>query len=88
MIKEIREYDTVHLFTAHNQPGSMAITPWPDESWLSVNNVYSYDSLIYMEYKSAYFQTPSGFRSFTPDSEGDMVLVIDNASLELPAPGE
>jgi hypothetical protein len=32
--------------------------------------------------------TNSGFRSFTPDSEGDMVLVIDNASLELPAPGE
>ena len=28
-----------------------------------------------------------GFRSFTPDSEGDWVLVIDNASMKLPAPG-
>jgi hypothetical protein len=58
MVKGIRNYDTLHLFSAHNQPGSMAITPWPDESWLSVNNVYSYDTLIYKEYKTAYYQTP------------------------------
>jgi hypothetical protein len=29
----------------------------------------------------------SGFRSFTPDSEGDRLLVIDDASLNLPVPG-
>lgn len=58
MLKGIRECDTIHLFTAHNQPESMAITPWPEESWLKVNNVYSYDSVIYKRYKTAYSGTP------------------------------
>jgi Protein of unknown function (DUF4038)/Putative collagen-binding domain of a collagenase len=57
MVKGILEYDTLHLFTAHNQPEAMAITPWPDESWLSINNVYSYDSVLYTHYKTAYNQT-------------------------------
>jgi hypothetical protein len=54
MVKGIQKYDNIHLFSAHNQPGSMAITPWEGEEWLSVNNVYSYDSLIYKEYRNAY----------------------------------
>ena len=29
----------------------------------------------------------SGFRSFTPISEGDWVFVVDDASIRLPAPG-
>jgi hypothetical protein len=58
MVKGIRDCDSLHLFSAHNQPESMAVTPWPDESWLSVNNVYSYDSLIYKHYKTAYTKTP------------------------------
>ena len=58
MVKGIRDCDTLHLFSAHNQPESMAVTPWPDESWLSVNNVYSYDSLIYKHYKTAYNKSP------------------------------
>jgi len=58
MIKGIREYDTVHLVSAHNQPGSMGVTPWNDQPWLSVNNVYSYDSAIYSQYKQAYLYSP------------------------------
>jgi hypothetical protein len=58
MVRGIRDFDTLHLFTAHNHPESMAITPWPEESWLSVNNVYSYDSVLYRQYKKAYSQTP------------------------------
>ena len=58
MVTGIREVDRLHLFSAHNQPESMAITPWPDESWLSVNNVYSYDSVLYKYYMKAYNQTP------------------------------
>lgn len=58
MVKGIREYDTIHLFTAHNQPESMAVTPWSDESWLSVNNVYSYDSIQYSHYIAAYKRNP------------------------------
>jgi hypothetical protein len=58
MVNGIRDYDTTHLFSAHNQPGTMAVTTWPGESWLSLNNVYSYDSLIYRQYKTAYSQMP------------------------------
>ena len=58
MVKGIRENDKVHLFSAHNQPETMAITPWPDETWLSINNVYSYDSVIYEHYKKAYDHFP------------------------------
>jgi hypothetical protein len=58
MVKGIRENDTVHLFSAHNQPESMAITPWPGEKWLSVNNVYSYDSVLYKRYRTAYDKLP------------------------------
>ncbi len=54
----IREFDTLHLFSAHNQPESMAVDPWQNESWMSVNNVYSYDSTIYRYYKEAYNHVP------------------------------
>jgi hypothetical protein len=54
MVKGIRETDTLHLITAHNQPESMAVSPWKGESWLSVNNVYSYDSVLYRQYRNAY----------------------------------
>jgi hypothetical protein len=58
VVKGIREYDTIHLMTAHNQPESMAVTPWHGEPWLSINNVYSYDSLIYRQFKDAYDLMP------------------------------
>ena len=54
MVRGIRENDTIHLFSAHNQPESTAVDPWPGESWLKVNNVYSYDSVIYKRYMKAY----------------------------------
>jgi hypothetical protein len=59
MIRGILENDTVHLFSAHNQPETMAVTPWQGETWLTVNNVYSYDSILYRHFKSAYSLTPS-----------------------------
>jgi hypothetical protein len=58
MVKGIREYDTLHLLSAHNQPESMAVTPWHDQTWLSVNNVYSYDSVLYKHYMTAYNMIP------------------------------
>jgi chitodextrinase len=39
----IRDYDTNHLMTAHNGPGQSASDVWPNESWLDLNNVYTYD---------------------------------------------
>jgi hypothetical protein len=59
MVKGIRENDTIHLFSAHNQPESMAADPWSGESWLKVNNVYSYDSVIYKHYMKAYKLVPA-----------------------------
>jgi Protein of unknown function (DUF4038)/Putative collagen-binding domain of a collagenase len=59
MVRGIHDFDTLHLITAHNNPESMACTPWPDKSWLSVNNVYSYDSAIYKHYKEACLKTPA-----------------------------
>ena len=54
MVRGIRENDSIHLFTAHNEPEMMAITPWQGEPWLTVNNVYSYDSILYTHFKTAY----------------------------------
>jgi hypothetical protein len=71
MVKGIRESDTIHLFSAHNQPEKLASDPWPGETWLSVNNVYSYDSAIYNFYRKAwdmkpvrpYFQVESAYEN-------------------------
>ena len=59
IIRGIRENDAVHMFSAHNQPGSMAITPWQGESWLTINNVYSYDSVLYTHFKTAFRMKPA-----------------------------
>ncbi|MBK8884146.1 MAG: DUF4038 domain-containing protein [Bacteroidales bacterium] len=59
MVKGIREKDTIHLFSAHNQPETMAVTTWPAEQWLTVNNVYSYDSAVYVRYRNAYAYKPT-----------------------------
>jgi len=41
----IMTHDHRHLFTAHNVRGQMAIDPWPGESWLTLNDIYTdYDA--------------------------------------------
>ena len=57
-VSGIKDYDTDHLMTAHNQSGSYAITPWPNESWLNINNVYFYSTTIYQNSKTAYDHSP------------------------------
>lgn len=37
----IKEFDTVHLMTAHNARGQAAVDPWPNETWLDLNNIYT-----------------------------------------------
>ncbi|MBI5586242.1 MAG: glycoside hydrolase family 140 protein, partial [Deltaproteobacteria bacterium] len=58
MVAGIREFDTRHLFTAHNQPESFGVTPWSGETWLQVNNVYSYSTALYQNGKTAYTRSP------------------------------
>lgn len=56
----IQESDNDALFTAHNAPGSMAISPWgTGESWLTLNNFYSYSTTLYSEARQTYAVTPT-----------------------------
>jgi len=40
-IAGLKEFDTVHLMTAHNARGQAAVDPWPNETWLDLNNIYT-----------------------------------------------
>jgi hypothetical protein len=55
----LREVDTRHLITAHNAPETFAVTPWPNESWLTINDVYSYSSSLYTSARTAYDRSPA-----------------------------
>jgi hypothetical protein len=53
----LREHDTTHLVTAHNHCEDSAREPWPNEAWLTLDNVYTYyDS--YLETAQSYGRTP------------------------------
>lgn len=39
--RALHDADPRHLVTAHNAPGQMAVDPWPDAPWLTLNNVYT-----------------------------------------------
>jgi Protein of unknown function (DUF4038)/Putative collagen-binding domain of a collagenase len=57
LVAGIREFDSRHLMSAHNAPESFAVGPWPNESWLTINDVYSYDSALYEQDLQAYQQS-------------------------------
>jgi hypothetical protein len=57
-VNGIRDHDTRHLFTAGNQSESFAVTAWPNESWLNINNVFSYSDTLYRHCKTAYDRSP------------------------------
>ncbi len=58
VVHGILETDKRHLLTAHNNPGSFAVTPWQDQPWVDINNIYKYDSILYILYKEAYLRVP------------------------------
>ena len=58
MVDGIFSADSRHLFTAHNAPEQMAVTPWPGAGWLNVNNVYTYSGIAYQSILSAYSTSP------------------------------
>ena len=51
--------DSRHPITAHNGSEQMAVTPWPNETWLNVNDVYTYGGALYQSVRSAYLRTPT-----------------------------
>jgi len=59
VVAGIKQYDTTHLFTAHNNGGQMAVDPWPGETWLDINNVYTYTTTQYQECANAYNVSPT-----------------------------
>ena len=59
LVNGIQQYDTRHLFTAHNAPESMAISTWSGVNWLTVNNVYTNSSSLYSRDLTAYQVTPT-----------------------------
>jgi hypothetical protein len=54
----IREHDPLHLMTCHNQTESQAISPWPGETWIDINNIYTYSRTLYEKAYDAYVVTP------------------------------
>ena len=40
----MREFDKVHLFTSHNAPEQAAMDVWRSETWLNLNNIYTYNN--------------------------------------------
>jgi hypothetical protein len=59
VVAGIRSVDTRHLFTAHNNNPSMAIDPWPGESWLTINNYYTYGTMSYQDALRTYHVSPA-----------------------------
>jgi len=57
-IRGIREKDSSALFSSHNQSESFAVSPWSGESWLTINNLYSYSTALYEQCRDAYLQCP------------------------------
>jgi hypothetical protein len=58
VVAGIREFDTVHLITAHNQPETEAVDPWLGDDWVEVNSVYTYSTVLYGRCRDAYARSP------------------------------
>jgi hypothetical protein len=59
VVDSIRAYDPNHIFTAHNDAGEFAVTPWSGATWLNLNDVYSYSTTMYADAKTAYRFVPT-----------------------------
>jgi hypothetical protein len=58
VVNGIRQFDTRHLFTAHNQRTQMAVAPWSGAGWLTVNATYT-GGLEYASARTAYALLPA-----------------------------
>lgn len=56
----IRDVDTAHVITAHNGPETDARDEWTSQSWLTLNNLYSYNDADTMHSRAIveYAKTP------------------------------
>lgn len=58
MVRGIRDTDSRHLMTAHNDE-TTARRRWPNQDWLTIDNVYSYNPALHTDVRSAYAATPA-----------------------------
>jgi hypothetical protein len=58
VVTGIQQFDTRHVFTAHNGRGQMAIAPWSGATWLTVNDTYT-GGLEYTYAQTAYAVSPT-----------------------------
>jgi hypothetical protein len=54
----IRESDDVHLMTVHGSPGNPVAEQFGHVTWLDINNVYSYDKLLFNPLSNEYRRHP------------------------------
>lgn len=54
----LREFDTTSLISAHNHRDTQAVTYWPTESWLQVNNVFALRTALYQSTTAGYEYDP------------------------------
>ena len=59
VVQGLREFDSTHLITAHNHRGTQAVTYWPNESWLQINNAFPYRDALYQYTQFAYDHAPA-----------------------------
>jgi hypothetical protein len=62
----IREVDTSALHSAQGSPGSAALDYWRGETWLNVNNVYTYEPVIHSSLKQ--YKDPEAMPFFLIES--------------------
>jgi hypothetical protein len=55
----LRQADSRHLITVHNDRGQMAVTPWPGANWVTVNNIYEPFSGLLAQARAAYEYSPT-----------------------------
>jgi hypothetical protein len=51
IVAGIKEFDDIHLFTAHCHPANSSRDQWEGEYWLNLNAVYTYNSKAYVHEK-------------------------------------
>lgn len=56
----LHSVDPNHLMTAHNDNETMAVTRWPNATWLNLNDTYSYSSTLYTFSQNAYSYQKNG----------------------------
>ena len=53
VVSGIQATDARHLITAHNNQDQTSLTPWPGQTWIGLNGVYSYSATMYQPIAAA-----------------------------------